>query len=694
LRLHHAHQEVSMRVRYLNRVALGVWVLLVFVPALGAQERRVPGPEDFVDIRTVSDVQVSRDGKRVAFVVTEPGDPKKPREARDSNIWVVALDSSEPPRPFAVSPKSDTHPRWSPDGRYLAFLSNRGEPVGEKEEKEAKNQVYLIRTDGGEAEQLTKLKGAVEDLEWSPDGEMVAFTVRDPETAEAEKRHKEGYDEVYVDHDYKFARLWVLTLADRQPLQVTQQDLEVSSFAWSPDGTELALVASDTPRKDDVYWHSRLVVVRRLTGEIVRTLSESVAGDVRWSPDGQTIAFEEYSPNRIASWLALIPAAGGPTRPLLKDFAGTVRDFKWESDSKHLVAEVNERTEDRFLRIDTDTGGYTAILAGTHLPDADFDISADGRVIAFARGDGDHPPEVFCQLREDDHRTTATGERLGPRLQRRLTHLNPQVESWRLGSVREISWKNKKDGQTIYGVLVTPPDFKQGQTYPTIVEVHGGPEWAWWSGWLGSWHEWAQLLAAHGYVVFLPNPRGSTGRGWKYAEANRDDWGGMDLQDIMDGVDYLIDQKIADPDRLGIGGWSYGGFMTSWAVTQTNRFKAAVVGAAVTDLFSFDGTTDITPSFLRNYFLDIPFNRRADYDDHSAMTFLKNCKTPSLVLHGQADERVPLGQGWEFYYGLKMLGVPAEMVNYPREHHGFKERAHQIDLLTRILAWYDKYLKK
>jgi dipeptidyl aminopeptidase/acylaminoacyl peptidase len=176
-------------------------------------------------------------------------------------------------------------------------------------------------------------------------------------------------------------------------------------------------------------------------------------------------------------------------------------------------------------------------------------------------------------------------------------------------------------------------------------------------------------------------------------EANRDDWGGGDFQDIMSGVDYLVDQKIADPARLGIGGWSYGGFMTSWAVTQTRRFKAAVVGAAVTNLFSFDGTTDITPSFLRNYFLNIPFKRRPAYDGHSAMTYLRRCRTPSLVLHGEADERVPVTQGWEFYNGLKMLGVPAEMVTYPREHHGFKERAHQIDLLTRVLAWYDKYLK-
>jgi dipeptidyl aminopeptidase/acylaminoacyl peptidase len=645
--------------------------------ALG-QEKRALKAEDLVDIRALSDIQISPDGKRVAFVVAEPADPAKPQKPRNTNIWVVPADGSEPARLFAASPKSDTHPRWSPDGRYLAFLSDRGEPAGE--EKEAKNQVYLMRLDGGEAEQLTNLKGGVEDLRWSRDGKMIAFTARDAETEAEQKKHKEGYDEHFVDHDYKFARLWVLTPADRKAEQVMKQDLNVSGFDWSPDGTELSVRVSSTPRNDDVYWHARLVVVRRLTGEIVRTLSDNTAGDVRWSPDGQTIAFDEYSPNRIASWIAVAPAAGGPVRPLLKDYAGSVRGSEWEADGKHLVVEVNARTRDKFLRVDSGDGSVAEIPVETALPGSDFTTSLDGQTLAYARGAADSPPDVWVY---------AVGG-----TPRELTDLNPQAKNWRLGAVREISWKNKQDGTALYGVLVTPPDFKPGQMYPTIVEVHGGPEWAWWSGWLGSWHEWAQLLASNGYVVSLPNPRGSTGQGWKFTEANRDDWGGGDFHDIMDGVDYLIDQKIADPNRLGIGGWSYGGFMTSWAVTQTDRFKAAVVGAGVTNLFSFEGTTDITPTFLRNYFLDLPFARRADYDSHSAMTFLKNCKTPSLILHGESDERVPTSQGWEFYNGLRMLGVPAEMVTYPREHHGFRERAHQIDLLTRLLAWYDKYLKE
>jgi len=358
------------------------------------QEKRALKPEDLVDIRTVSDIQISADGRLVAFVVTEPADPTKPQKPRDTNIWVVPADGSLPARLFAVSPKSDTHPRWSPDGGHLAFLSDRGEPAGD--EKEAKNQVYLMRTDGGEAEQLTNLKGGVEDLRWSRDGKMIAFTARDPETDAEQKMHKEGFDENFVDHPYKFARLWVLTLADRKAEQVTRQNLHIGGFDWSSDGAELAVRVSSTPRNDDVYWHARLVVVRRLTGEIVRTLSENVAGDARWSPDGQTIAFEEYSPNRIASWRAVAPAAGGPSRALLKDYAGTMRAFQWEADSKHLVVEVNERNRDKFLRVDTGDGSVNEIPAETALPGSDFAISLDGRTLAYARGAADSPPDVWA----------------------------------------------------------------------------------------------------------------------------------------------------------------------------------------------------------------------------------------------------------------------------------------------------------
>ncbi len=671
---------------------LGMALALSLTLPLKAQEKRQVQPEDLVDFRLVSDAQISPDGRRIVFVVTEAADPKQPRKPRDTNIWVVAADGSEPARPFAASPKSDVSPRWSPDGRYLAFLSDRNAPTGSPEDQrdeiqeEPKREIFLLRTDGGEAAQLTDFKGGVEKFEWAPDGNRIAFTVRDPRTEEEEKKRRERDDAVHVDHDYKYLRLWVLGLADHQARPLTQSGWYVSDFTWSPDSTLLAVRFSSTPRLDDIFWHSSLALIDLASDKLVRTISENAGrfslgadSDVRWSPDGQTIAYPEYTPQKIASWLTLASATGSEQKKKLgREYAETLWGIAWAPDSKHLLAESQVGTRAKLLSLDVTTGSATP-LANVLAPGPGFSASRDGRTIAFLNQSPDSPSDVWVM---------EAGKAPRP-----LTSLNPQVSAWRLGGVEEITWKNKKDGLTLYGVLITPPGFRPGQSYPTIVQVHGGPQGGWWMGWLGSWHEWGQLLASHGYVVFLPNPRGSTGQGWQFAEANRDDWGGMDFQDIMDGVDLLIEQRIADPNRLGIGGWSYGGFMTSWAVTQTNRFRAAVVGAAVTDLFSFDGTTDITPSFLRNYFLDIPFNRRADYASHSAMTFLQNCKTPSLILHGGADQRVPTSQGWEFYNGLKMLRVPAEMVVYPREPHGFRERAHQIDLLKRVLAWYDRYLK-
>jgi dipeptidyl aminopeptidase/acylaminoacyl peptidase len=665
--------------RLLRLIAVAI---LLGKGSLRAEVKQPLKPEDLVDLQVVSDPQISPDGTRVAFVITEPADPQKFEKPRDSNIWIVPSDGSEPPRPFATSSKTDISPRWSPDGRSLAFLSNRGEPSDD--EKELKNQVFLLRLDGGEAEEITSLKGEVLALKWSPDGKMIAFTARDSPAREEEEKQKKGADEIAVGHHEKFARLWVVNLSDRKAEQVTKQDAEVSGFAWSPDGSELALRMSESPRNDDVYWHSRLVVARRLTGEILRTLSESAADEPKWSPDGEMIAFSEFTPARVASWLALVSASGGQARHLLKDHRGTIRKFEWapqpkEPRSKQLIVECLEATRVRLYGVDGTTQ-ETRALVNTASRAASFTASTDGKALSYLQEEDSSPADVWSLI-------------LG-QAPRRLTSLHPQAASWRLGAVKEVSWKSKKDGTTIYGVLITPPDFQPGRPYPTVVQVHGGPQWAWWKGWLGSWHDWGQLLASNGYAVLLPNPRGSTGQGWQFAEANLDDWGGMDFQDIMDGVDYLVGEKIADPERLGIGGWSYGGFMTAWTVTQTNRFKAAVVGAAVTNLFSFNGTTDITPSFLRNYFRDIPVRRREAYDRHSPMTFLKNCKTPSLVLHGQADERVPVGQGWELYNGLKQLGVETEMVVYPRELHALKERAHQLDLLSRVLRWYDQHLKR
>ena len=271
-----------------------------------------------------------------------------------------------------------------------------------------------------------------------------------------------------------------------------------------------------------------------------------------------------------------------------------------------------------------------------------------------------------------------------------MTHLNPELDGLQLGTLEAVEWP-ASDGIMIEGWLARPAGANATDRLPLIVHVHGGPTARWGATFRGGWHDWWQNLTAAGYAVFRPNPRGSTGRGAAFTAANRNDLGGMDFDDVMQGVDWLIDSGVADPERIGLLGWSYGGFLTAWAVTHTDRFKAAVAGAAVTNWPSKVGTTDIRP--MNEARFPGALHEQPDaFWERSPIRYVGNAKTPTLVVHGQADPRVPPTQGVEFYLGLRSVGVPADFVTYPRQKHGFHERAYHLDLLTRIIAWFDQWM--
>lgn len=637
---------------------------------------RVPlTPKDILSLREIKELQLSPDGKKVAFVVREPHDPRLPQAPRTANIWVVPSDGSERPQPLIPKLKNATSPRWSPDGRWLAFLSDgteSGSPT-----PAATIQVYLFSSDGGKPERLTSVPGGVQNFAYSPDGKMIAFTARDQLTTQEQERQSAGDDAIEVDRNFKYSRLWVTNLSDRKSVQVTNQDFEIYEFAWSPRGDELALVVARTLKAEDLLLFS-LVVVNRLTGGVVRTLSPNVelTGGLRWSPDGRWITFYEGPPTKeFSAWVSVVPASGGPVRPLMKDYLGTVYALDWTADSKHLLAQSMEGTRQALLTIDSTTGAIRK-LADFIGSQWDWSFSTNGQSIVYTAQTPESPSDIWVWTKDAPAR--------------KITDFNPQTKSWHLGKVREVEWKNSKDGLIRRGVLITPPGYQSGKLYPTVVNTHPGDT-PWWAGFHAKWWAWGHLLASNGYVVFLPNTRGVSGEGWRlHGELGY--WGRRSFQDLMDGVDYLVEQKLADPNRLGIGGWSNGGFMTEYAITRTIRFKAAVAQAGHSDMFSLYGTSYLHAA-MRVHNPESPYYNRKSYDDDSPITLIRNCRTPTLLLHGVNDRGVPVGQAYEFYRGLKDVGVETELVVYPREGHAIQEYGHQLDVQKRVLAWFDKHLK-
>jgi len=632
-------------------------------------------PEDVLSIRELRQLQLSPDGKQIAFRVREPADPKLPRAPRATNIWVVSTDGKQPAHPLMPDLKNADTPRWSPDGRWLAFLSDHG---NSDVDGPVTIQIYLRRMDSGQTERLTSVPGGVEDFAWSPDGTMIAFVARDQPTAQELEKQSAGDDAIEVDHDFKNSKLWVMKLSDRRAVQVTKQDFEIKEFAWSPGGDEIALVVARSQRPEDSLLFS-LVVVSRLTGAVLRTLSKNAApisGLLRWSPDGALVTFLEGPPTKdFASWLAVVPANGGPVRPLTKNYSGTMLAAEWTPDSKRLLAQSIAGTRQALLSIEIATG-VERKLADVIQTIWEYSFSTNGDSIAYTAQTTESPSDIWVWTKDAQPR--------------KITDFNPQTRSWPLGRVREVEWKNTRDGLTRRGVIITPPGYKAGTPYPTIVNTHPGDT-AWWIGLHAKWWAWGHVLASRGYVVFLPNTRGVNGEGPRL-HATIANWGGMAFQDLMDGVDYLVQQKIADPNRLGIGGWSNGGFMTEYAITRTTRFKAAVAQAGHSDFFSLYGTSSIRAG-MRVFTPDSPYYNRQKYDAASPITFVRNCRTPTLLIHGINDGGVPVGQAYEFYTGLKDVGVETEMVVYPREGHSLQEYAHQLDVQKRVIAWFDQHLK-
>jgi dipeptidyl aminopeptidase/acylaminoacyl peptidase len=629
--------------------------------AFGDDGKRTLTAEDVLNVTWAVRPEVSPDGRRVLYFVLETNDGE-----RLTTVWMSATTEGATARQVLAGFRGVSQARWSPSGEKLAFLARANDaPAG------GGKQLFIGNGDATEPRRVTTMPNGVVDYRWSPDSSSLAFT--------ADERRQEPTRIVVVGRDTPRTALWVLDLNDREPRRVSSDDQHVVDFAWSPDGEQFAAMVAKSIPSDGVVLPTSLLILRRADGTTVRELSADATGgcDISWSPDGTTIAAPVYSPRKLSRRLALFPAQGGEAQfPFARFRATPAGRVEWSADSCYLFVRFLERTRNQLIRLELRTGELQ------HVSDAltnfwDFGIDRDGTTLAFNAESQHDPPDIVVQRNGTLHR---------------LTDFNRQLKEFRLGDVQTVAWTSSLDGRTIYGVLITPPEYEPGTPCPTIVNLHSGPHWLWWEGWVGTYLSWGQYLASNGYAVFLPNHRGSIGQGWEFAEAHYLEWGRGDYQDVMDGVDWLVKQGVADPERLAIGGGSFGGYLAAWAITQSNRFKASVVEAGWTDLVSSNLTTD-APAPLRQYMNGDELERGDFYRSRSPLTFVRQCRTPTLILHGERDRRVPIDQGRSFYRALKLCGVKTEMVVYRDEGHGFAKRENQLDAMRRIKDWFDRHLK-
>ena len=662
--------RLSMRVRgsvpggmkCVAAVALLGGVVLFALPlrgrAHGDGEIKLLTPEASLNLRAISDLQYSPDGKRLAFVVMEPAKG----QGRKRHIWIHESGEGGS-RQFTYSEKSESGPRWSPDGKTLAFLSDRGEA----------QQIYLMRADGGEGVALTKGKNAVRGFEWSPDGKQIAYTAPDAKSEAEEKKEKDKDDAHVVDKTDKRARVWLVDVPTGETKALTKPSWEVRELAWMRNGTQLVIEASDHPESDQ--FTEKIYGVQAVSGETKLLLApRGPFGELKLSTMGNTISFvgsREDGPEPHD--LMLLPVNGFAAHNLTgASLDRPVEAYQWEKDGTVLMVAANG-FKSKLVKFKIDASKED--LEVSPVPTGAIAISNGGE-IAYVSQTGTTAPEVWIWNSS------------GGAPAKQVSQVNDAWKQFRLATPEYYKYKSF-DGTEIEAALLRPvggPNASAPTKLPLIALIHGGPT----GRWSDAIETWGQLLAARGYAVFYPNIRGSVGYGQKFVETNKADWGGGDYKDVMAGVKDLVDRGIADPNRLGIGGWSYGGYMAEWAITQTSEFKVAVSGAGMANLISEFGMEDHPAG--DEWFFGTPWESPEKFLNSSPFIHFKDVKTPTLVLQGDADTIDPLGQSQELYRGLKRYGVETELVVYPREPHGFHEEKHLVDRLNRILGWFDKYL--
>ena len=639
--------------------------------------------EDYFRLKRVGSPKVSPDGEWVAFTVRETS---LEEDESTTRIWRVATGGGEP-RPMTLEGSSASDPEWSPDGTYLSFLATRGDS--------AHTQVWAMDRRMGEARPLTDAEYGVRGYAWSPDGSRLLLTIRDPDPLDTLPEHEKPdrtppweIDRLQFKRDRagyltgdRHTHLYVFDLATEKTTRLTAGDYDVSSPAWSPDGRRIAFVANRTDNPDgnsntDLW----VVEADRPDPEAPpRQITTNPGSDSQpaWSPDGEWIAHVTVTEPEIIWYdvnkLALARSDGsGEVRILTEDLDRNVRSPRFSQDGGFVFVRLEDSAENHLARIRIRDGRLRRPLEGP-LSVGGYDLGPGDAIFAeVARTD--LPGEIFA---------AGPGGELT-----QLTRMNePLLDRIRLGRVINTTFPSS-DGTEIEGFFYLPPGYRDGMAYPTLLRIHGGPV----SQYSHSFNFEAHLFAAHGYVVVTTNPRGSSGYGQEFSYAIWADWGNKDYEDVMAGVDHAIRQGWADPDHLGVGGWSYGGILTDHVITKTDRFHGAITGASEFLYVSNYGHDHYQLQWEKE--LGLPWENREAWERISPFNRVEQITTPTLVMGGEKDWNVPINNGEQLYQALKHLGVETRLVVYPGQSHGISLPRYRKDLYQRYLAWYDEHVKR